>query len=137
MARPRCLLSSSESAQRRSASFAASVELDSGRTSCLRQGTSLRALAGPADGPSLRGRVVCEQLDELRRIPEVERLVLIPCTDLWAQAVADVAGDSQAFFATSAPTSAVVEQLDDKLHFACRSVCGVTRFRSVAPAACA
>jgi D-aspartate ligase len=59
-----------------------------------------------------------DQLDELRRIPGVERLVRIPCTDLWAQAVADVAGDSRAFFATSAPTSAVVEQLVDKLHFA-------------------
>jgi predicted ATP-grasp superfamily ATP-dependent carboligase len=48
----------------------------------------------------------------------LERAVLIPCSDVWTQAVADIPAEARDRFSTSAPPAGVVELFIDKLRFA-------------------
>ena len=49
---------------------------------------------------------------------DLQRAVLIPCTDVWAQVVAQLPEDAYPRFATSSPSAGVIDLLVDKLLFA-------------------
>ena len=59
-----------------------------------------------------------DQLIALRERLGFDRAVLIPCTDVWSQAVASLPEAARDHFATSTPTQDTIELLIDKLLFA-------------------